>query len=144
MVDEFVGRAEKLVKKILQSLLDPIEIRTQVKLQDLIPYDEYILFDTEFQKHKFDMVVEQKNKKLIVVEVNYKHGTKAAFKWNNVFDALLRKHGHLILLVKDYECDYLFKPQDYSKHKVSWYDVIDVIHALNMANIHVKELIKDV
>jgi len=75
---------------------------------------------------------------LLVVEVNYKHGEKAAEKWRNIFDPMLKRHGHETLLVHDYECDYLFKPQDYTKHISSWDDVIDVCNALKTQKIKFK------
>jgi len=133
---DFIGRAESEVESILTQLLYPELIRTQVPLSVVIgTAGEYELLDKEIKQHKFDMVVYRENQSKLIVEVNYKHGEKAAKKWRNIFDPLLKKYGYEILLIHDYECDYLFKPQDYTKHKSSWNDVIDVCNALKMCEI---------
>lgn len=131
----FVGRAEKEVEIILTRLLNPDLIRTQVPLTTLIYNFEYQTLREEVQKHKFDMVVFRRNKPHLIVEVNFKHGNQAAQKWTDIFEPLLKRYGHEILLIKDYECEYLFKPQDYTKHILSWNDVIDVINALKTQKI---------
>lgn len=127
---DFVGRAEKEVSFILNRLLAPKIILEQVPLYYLIPKVEYELLDKEFKQHKFDLVVHKHNGKKIIVEVNYKHGEKAARKWSEIFVPMLQKQGHETLAIHDYECNYLFKPQDYSKHKLTFGDFQDVINAM--------------
>lgn len=132
----YMGRAEKETENILNIILNASLIRTQVPLTALIDYTEYTTLREEVQKHKFDMVIYRKNTDpLLVVEVNYKHGEAAAKKWRQIFEPMLRRYKHEILLIHDYECDYLFEPQDYTKHVPSWNDVIDVINALKVCKI---------
>lgn len=133
----FIGRAESEVEIILTRLLLPDLIRTQVPLIALIDNSEWCTLREEVQKHKFDMVIFRRNKPNLVVEVNYKHKEQAAKKWRNIFDPMLRRYGHDILLVHDYECDYLFQPNDYTKHILSWNDVVDVINALKTQKISI-------
>lgn len=134
---DFIGRAETEVQSILTNLLSPQLIRTQVPLFTVIGADEYELLDKEIKQHKFDMMVYRGHQPKVIVEVNYKHGEKAAKKWREIFDPMLKKYGYEILLIHDYECDYLFKPQDYTKHKSSWNDVIDVCIALKLCQISI-------
>lgn len=131
----FIGRAEPEVKFILNRLLAPKIILEQVLLYYLIPKSEYEILDKEIKQHKFDLVVHKQDGKKIVVEVNYKHKEKAAKKWRIIFEPMLQKYGHETLTIKDYECESLFKPLDYSKHKLSWDDTIDVCNALKLSNI---------
>lgn len=127
---DFVGRAEKEVQFILNRLLAPKIILEQVPLYYLIPKVEYEILDKEIKQHKFDLAVHKHNGKKIIVEVNYKHGEKAARKWSEIFEPMLRKNEHETLVINDYECDYLFKPQDYSEHKLTFGDFQDVINAM--------------
>lgn len=127
---DYIGRAEKEVSFILNRLLDPKIILKQVPLYYLIPKVEYQTLDKEIQQHKFDLAVHKHNGKKIIVEVNYKHGEKAARKWSEIFVPMLQKQGHETLAIHDYECNYLFKPQDYSKHKLTFGDFQDVINAV--------------
>jgi len=142
----FIGRAEPEVELILTELLSPELIRTQVPLYVLIDTDEYESLDKEIKQHKFDMMVYRKNQPELIVEVNYKHGEKAAKKWREIFDPMLKRYGYEILLVHDYECDHLFKPQDYTKHKSSQNDVTDVKNALKLCNVsfHITEKINQI
>jgi len=130
----FIGRAEKESKKILKKLLNPIEIKEQVLLVDLIPYYEYQFFNDEVQKHKFDLLIITKTQK-IVTEINYKHKEKAARKWHLIFTPTLERLGYTLLVINDYECETLFKPQNYSKHKWSPQDDQDIINALKTSGI---------
>lgn len=132
----FIGRAEPEVELILSRLLDAKLIKTQVPLRSLINDSEYFTLNEEVQKHKFDMIIYRHSRDpIIVVEVNYKHKEKAAKKWRTIFEPMLKKYGHETLTINDYECDHLFKPQDYSKHQLTWDDTIDVCNALKLSNI---------
>lgn len=131
----FIGRAEPEVELILTRLLSPELIRTQVPLYQVISAGEYESLDKEIKQHKFDMVVYRRNQPKLIVEVNFKHGEKAAKKWRTIFEPMLKSYGYEILLIRDYECDYLFKPLDYSKHQLTWNDTIDVCNALKLSNI---------
>lgn len=133
----FIGRAEIETQIILRRLLNPYLIRTQAELTHLISPSEYRMLDKEIQQHKFDMIIFRKKMPKLVVEVNYKHGEKAAKKWREIFDPMMKRFGHETLVIHDYECDSLFLPQDYSKHKLSWNDVIDVINALKTQKISI-------
>lgn len=131
----FIGRAEKEVEEILTRVLLPDLIRTQVPLEQIINQSEWQTLNEEVQKHKFDLLVLRKDKPDIIVEINYKHKEKAAKKWREIFDPMLKKYGYDTLLIHDYECNYLFKPQDYNKHILSWNDMIDIINALKSQKI---------
>lgn len=135
MSNTWIGRAEPEVELILTRLLSPELIRTQVPLEQVIGAGEYESLDIEIKQHKFDMVVYRGYQPKLIVEVNYKHKEKAARKWRTIFEPMLKSYGYEILLVHDYECDYLFKPQDYSKHQLTWNDTIDVCNALKLSNI---------
>ena len=128
---------EKESKKILKRLLNPIKIKEQVPLVDLIPYEEYNFFNDEVQKHKFDLLIITETEK-IIVEINYKHKEKAARKWRVIFTPTLERLGYKLLIINDYDCETLFKPQDYSKHKWSKQDDQDIINALELAQIPLK------
>jgi len=123
----FIGRAEKEVELILKKLFYPSKIFSQIPLKQLISLDEYNFLNEEVQKHKFDLYVYDFR---LIVEVNYKHGEKAAKKWRTIFQPLLKKHNIQTLTISDYECESLFEPQNYSNHKNSWNDYTDVINAL--------------
>lgn len=132
----FIGRAEPQVCTILSRLLNATLIKPQVPLSELIPQEEFNILNEEVQKHKFDLVVYRKTKDpLLIVEVNYHHKEKAARKWRTIFKPLLEKYGHQTLTIHDYDCEYLFKPQDYTKHILSWGDVMDVCNALKTQKI---------
>jgi len=132
---DFIGRAEPQTKLILSRLLSPDIIKIQVPLYTLIPILEFNLLDPEVQKHKFDMVLYKKNTPHLIVEVNFKHGEKAAKKWRTIFKPLLEKYHHQTLTIDDYECSSLFKPQDYTTHILSWDDIQDVCNALKTQHI---------
>lgn len=127
----FIGRAEPEVEHILKKLFDT-RIVSQLPLKSLIPKSVFDSLDEEIQKHKFDLYLYDQH---MVVEVNYKHKEKAARKWRTIFEPLLRKYNIKTLTIHDYECESLFEPADYSKHVLSWDDIIDVINALKTQNI---------
>jgi len=83
------------------------------------------------------MVIFRRNKPHLIVEINFKHGEQAAKKWREIFEPMLKRYKHDILLIQDYECDYLFKPEDYTKHVLSWNDVLDVCNALKLSKISI-------
>jgi len=131
----FIGRAEEQVSTILYQLLEPEMIRSQALLINFVDVAEYMSLDEEIQQHKFDLVVYRKNKPNVIVEINYKHKEKAAKKWRTIFDPMLKRYGHETLVIHDYECLSLFKPQDYSKHISSEQDIRDVINAIQVSKI---------
>jgi len=133
---DFTGRAERETEIILNQLLHPTTIKPQVPLSALISSEEFNLYDEEIQKHKFDLVVDMSNYS-IIVEVNYKHKEKAAKKWRTIFEPLLEKNNYKTLVINDYDCDTLFKPQDYTKHRITWDDFVDIINALKLTNIQI-------
>ena len=132
--NQFIGRGESVVGFVLQRIFLSGTIYSQKPIKKLIKKIDFNQLDSEFQKHKFDFYVIGPNGSL-VIEVNYKHGEKAAKKWNNVFVPLLQKNGHKIVTIDDYDCENIFKFDSDKQHKISWKDFIDVINALEKAGI---------
>jgi len=142
----FIGRAEKEAQSIFKKLFNTDNISSQVSLQQLIPTEEFNWLNEEVQKHKFDLYVCDFR---LIIEINYKHGEKAARKWRTIFKPLLEQYHYQTLTIDDYECESLFEPQDYSKHKSSWNDYNDIINAIitqkiaiNNAHIITRNLFK--
>ena len=96
--------------------------------------------DQEIKNHKFDFVIYRKTD-IIVLEVNYKHGPKAAQKWVDIFIPLLKsstKFGHLKIIpitIDDYDCRSLFNLNSKKQHKITWDDYRDIIDALEKAGV---------
>jgi len=136
MVDQFIGRAEKEVKKILYEIYPGILIVEQFPLQKLIPHSLYITLNEEVQKHKFDLIVYTTTK--LIVEVNYHHGTKATQKWRQIFTPMIEDLQAISVTVDDYECDSIFRHKVDSTKPLNKADYQDVIIALQLAGISVK------
>lgn len=135
LTDDFVGRSEELSKRILGKLLNCEYIQGQVPLEKVIRKEDYDVLDQELKNHKFDFIIKRKKKKDIAVEVNFKHGDKAARKWSRIFIPLLEKADVIPLAINDYNCDYLFKENSKKEHKNSWGDFKDVMSELQEADI---------
>jgi len=135
---QYIGRGEELAKKILSKLLKPVNVRAQVPLESITLPKEFAILDTEIKKHKFDFVFFCLDRRNIVVEINYKHKTKAARKWHQVFIPLLVNAGFDYLTISDYDCRKkgLFWLDSNKQHEnISWDDFRDVIDSLEMAGI---------
>lgn len=132
---KYIGRSEPLTKKILKKLLDCEMIRPQVPIERVILPEDYAILDQEIKNHKFDFVVYRKHNKAVVVEVNYKHGAKASFKWDEIFVPLIVKSGKLALPINDYECEHLFHQFPDGTHKVTWTDFHDVMNCMQIVGI---------
>ena len=130
---QFIGRAEKQVKKILEEIYPFTLIIPQYPIRKLIPNSDYQRFDEEIQKHSFDMVVFNPVK--LIVEVNYKHGEKAARKWRTIFVPMINNLHLIPVTVDDYECDSIFRHDINSTKPLNKADYQDVINALNLAGI---------
>jgi len=133
--DKFIGRGEVLTIAIINKLFERAMILPQCPLEKLISPTEFENLDSEIQKHKFDFVMVREKHDEVVVEVNYKHGEKAARKWNNIFVPLLKKHGQVTVAINDYDCRNLFKLGSDGHHKLAWDDFRDVIDALEQAGV---------
>lgn len=141
-----IGRAEPEVKLILTELLSPELIRTQVPLHTVISPGEYSLLDKEIKQHKFDMVVYRENQPKLIVEVNYKHGEKAAIKWRRIFSPMIKKLKNpcaIPVTIDDYECLTLFKHTKTNHTKLRKSDYQDVINALQLAGVSVNFIIPE-
>lgn len=132
---KFIGRGEVLVKQILSKLLDHVVIQSQVPIEKLVLKDDFAILDQEIKNHKFDLVIYRSHGPSIVVEVNYKHGEKAAAKWENIFVPLLVKVSLTPLPINDYECSALFNQNSKGEHRNTWQDYIDVIRAMVIVGI---------
>ncbi len=135
---KYIGRAEMLTKGILFRLLKCIDIQEQVPIKKIISTPEYNILDQEIKNHKFDLVVWRNPEKPIVVEVNYKHGPKADFKWNEIFVPLIKKSNIIPLPINDYECETLFKKSVDGTHKITWQDYMDVMNCMVIVGIEPK------
>jgi len=125
---KFVGRGEGTVGHILQHVFQTKPI-PQCPIENLIPFGVWSWLDPEVRKHKFDFYI--LNKK-IAVEVNYKHKEKAAKKYRQVFEPILKDHGIKLVQIHDYECPHLFKDKE---HPIDVQDWQEVIQSLRTAGI---------
>jgi len=135
-MSQFVGRAEKEVKEILHEIYPGILIVTQFPLRKLISYSLYTTLNEEVQKHKFDLIVYTPNR--LIVEVNYKHGPKAAQKWRQIFEPMIEDLEAIPVTIDDYECDSIFRHEINSTKPINKADYQDVINALKLSKISVK------
>lgn len=144
---DFIGRGEVLTKQLLENPFGVSEIKKQVHISRLIPKYEYDLLDEEWQKHKFDMVLFRNDLSKIVIEINYKHGNKAAFKAEKFKNMLLRYDTQYVT-IDDYDCRSsikkdngqfelgLFHENSKGNHTLSWNDLRDIIDAFEKAGIN--------
>jgi len=136
---KYIGRGEILTKKILLKLVDCIGIQGQVNIQHIILPEDFEFLDQEIKNHNFDFVIRRSEKKDIVVEVNYKHKEKAAFKWRKIFIPLIEDAGYLHLEINDWDCRQrgLFWLNSKRQHlAVTWDDFRDVQDALATSGIN--------
>ena len=148
MSDEmFVGRGEKLVERIVSRLFISCEILRQVPIKDLVKDEDFIEYDEEFAKHKCDLVFKVMTTsgifKLLVVEVNYKHGEKAAKKWSQTFAPDIARAGNIPVTIDDYDCRSsipktkgLFYLDGRKSHgPITWNDFRDTIDQLEKSEV---------
>jgi hypothetical protein len=131
----FIGRGENRVKQILRCLFkDQAMVMAQVPIQKVIKKEDYEILGSEHNQHKFDLVVVFTNgRPHIVVEVNYKHGSGAVKKWNNVYYPNILNAGKIPLAIEDRECESIFDTAD--ERPLRWDDFKDVIGTLERARI---------
>ncbi len=129
---KFIGRGEVRAKVIFSRLFNHQKIATQVPIESLISYQDFVFLDQEFKNHKFDIVVYRPND-VLVIEINYKHGNKAAQKWNDVFKPLLLKNACVPITIDDYDCEKFFKGEE--PRDVTWDDVLDIVQLLKLKKI---------
>ena len=79
--EQFIGRGEKEVQGILESIFPECTVSAQIPIWAVIKEEDYEILDQEFKNHKCDLVL-YSGPSTIVIEVNYKHGEKAAQKWS--------------------------------------------------------------
>lgn len=133
--EQFIGRAERLVKQLLQNPFGIKMIMPQIPIVTLISHEEYHFFDPEIRQHKFDFVIYLNNGKKIVVEVNYKHGAKADRKSNRIFEPVLKNNGIALLTIDDHSCRTLFNQNSKGIHNTSTDDVRDILDAFDTSEI---------
>lgn len=132
-MSQFIGKGEVEAIKIFKVLFPKCFIKQQVPIQALIRPEEYNLLDQEIKNHKFDFTV-QVGFNMLVVEINYKHGEKAAKKWSNIFTNVLINAGKIPVTIDDYNCEFLFKSEA-AKKKNPWGPYIDIIRELQRQGI---------
>lgn len=134
-MSQFIGRAEPEVKKILESILYTEKIDEQVPIEKIINYSDYDHLGEEGKKHKFDFVV-HRGSDVLVVEVNYKHGSKAARKWIDLFVPYIETSKvfspkiAIPVAINDWDCNSLFKHDRKRGKPIKLTDIIDVCNAL--------------
>ena len=138
MNNPYIGRAEKEVREILEQIYPNKLILPQFPIQKLIPTAWYNGLNEETKKHKFDFVVCDRS--WLVIEVNYRHGEKAAKKWKNIFVPLIRdlKEPTCIpVTIDDYNCRTLFKHTKNSDRRIQKTDYQDVLDNLKLSGVSV-------
>ena len=133
MSEQFIGKGEKLVHKILQNPWGITGVRPQVNITRVIPPSECKLLGEEILKHNFDFLAIRRNLKHIVIEVNYKHKEKAARKARQIFKPLLEKYEYDYMTIDDYDCESIFKPHS----KPTYQDIIDMTNQFKKAGIKI-------
>ena len=144
MDSQFIGRAEPEVLKILEQIFPNILILSQWPIRKLIPNSWYNELNEETKKHKFDFVV--CGSKWLVIEVNYKHGEKAAKKWRQIFAPMIKELSNpcaIPVTINDYECLSLFKHTKTNHTKLRKSDYQDIINALQTAGVRVNFVIPE-
>lgn len=139
MINPFIGRAEPETKTILEEIYPKYTILLQFPIKKLIPNSWYNILDDEIKKHSFDIVV-CRPKSWLVIEVNYKHGEKAARKWRQIFAPMIKKMKNpyaVPVTIDDYECLTLFKHTKTNNKPLVKQDYQDVLTALKMAGVSV-------
>lgn len=129
----FVGRGEMRTIEILKKLFPDHEISQQVSIKDLINSHDFKQLGSEYNKHKHDIVLTDKEGKKTVIEVNYKHGKIAKEKWK-IYKKYLFASGVEAVTIDDDECESLFKLKN-GVHTDIWQDYIDVIRAFIRAGV---------
>jgi len=71
----------------------------------------------------------------IIVEVNFKHGEKAARKWLRIFVPLIKKYGRIPVTIDDHDCRHLFQLDNHRQHRLKWDDFRDIIDSLEKAGV---------
>jgi len=140
----YIGRAEPEVLEILKQIYPNTLIISQYPIRQLIHWSLYNELGEEIQKHKFDFVVCTNS--WLVIEVNYKHGEKAAKKWRQIFAPMINELKFpcaIPVTIDDYECLSLFKHTKTNHTKLRKSDYQDVINALSIAGVRVNFTIPD-
>ena len=135
----FIGRGEILAKKILYRLVPCLAVMQQVNIKHIALPEDYELLDQEVKNHNFDLVIKRTEAPDIVVEINYKHGEKAARKWRTLFVPMIENAGLIAVAINDWECrpHGLFWLNSKKQHlAVTWDDYKDVMDALQTAGIN--------
>lgn len=143
-MSQFIGRAEPEVLEILKQIYPNTLIIPQYPIRKLIPFSWYNGLGEETKKHKFDFVVFTHT--LLVIEVNYKHGEKAAKKWRQIFAPMIKELSNpcaIPVTIDDYECLTLFKHTRTNHTKLRKSDYTDVINALQTARVCVNFVIPE-
>ena len=136
--NEFIGRAEPEVFKILSDIYPNILIIPQYPIRRLIPRSWYNQLSAKNKKHKFDFIVFTES--LLLVEINFCHKKKAAIKWRRIFAPMIEELENtdaVPVLIKDYECLTLFKHTKTNHKPIVGQDYQDVLMALKMAGVSV-------
>lgn len=134
----YIGRGEKLSKKILLRLINCVGIESQVNIKKIVSKEDYDFLDQELQNHNFDFVLRRLHGKDIVIEINYKHGEKIAKKLREIFIPMVIHANCEYLEINDWDCEDrgLFWQNTEGVHPVTWQDYHDVINALQTCNIN--------
>ena len=139
--DPYIGRSERLAEAIINILLPGITLHGQVPIKNIVSAEDLKHLADDLNKHKFDFIGYIGDNITLGIEINYKHGERAAIKWTH-YSKLLRKYHITPVTINDYDCRSslpkqkgLFRLNSRKKHEQSWNDFRDVIDALEMAGV---------
>jgi len=133
----YVGRGERLTKKILLKLIPCVGIESQVNIKKIVSKEDFDFMDQELKNHNFDFVLRRLHEKDIVIEVNYHHREKIAKKLRTIFVPMVIHANCEYIEINDWECNPrgLFWLNSKKEHPVTWLDYTDIINALQTCNI---------
>ena len=141
----YVGRAEELTASIVKRIFPGSIVYPQYHIKHIISTDERNFLGEELKKHKFDFLIKT-GVQTLAVEVNYKHGNRAAIKWE-IYKKFLAKYKILPVTFDDWDCRSsepktlgLFQLTGKKEHKDSWNDWRDVIDQLEKAEVKAPNL----
>lgn len=132
-MNSYIGRGEVRVKLIIELLLG-VHVYQQVHIKEVVTEVEFFNMSESYQKRKFDLQFLSQSKHYML-EVNYKHKTKAAIKWE-VLKPFLIANNFTPITIEDENCPYLFK----EPHTTQWIDYIEVIQELSRQEVRPKWL----
>jgi hypothetical protein len=130
-MSQYIGKGEDEVADMLAIIFGAVNVFTQWPIEKLIHKNDFDWLDPVYKKHKFDFYVKRPGRNDFVVEVNYKHGERAAEKYSDIFEPELKKVNIDFVNINDWDCKTLFKLRR------SFQDWVDFFNAFVSAEIKI-------